>query len=180
MLTKKIIASLKKQLQPMKKIFLLSFVLLGFLSLKAQDTIPPYKKYDGIPSFKVMRPDSSFFTTADVPQGKPFVIVYFSPTCSHCQKTANEYVARMDEMKDVFFLWVCYHSPDDMSTFAKDYNLANRSNVVIAKDVDYFFPPYYKIQSTPCIIAFDKNGKTLSVYYGGTDPENIINLYKHY
>src|SRR4051812_1420828 len=39
-----------------------------------------------IPKYKILTTDSVWATPASLKPGKPVMIVYFSPDCSHCQK----------------------------------------------------------------------------------------------
>lgn len=142
------------------------------------DTVPPYKKSDKIPYFSILQPDSTWFVKNQLPEKKPVVITYFSPDCGHCQMTAKEWVADMDKVKDVELLWVSYHTPKQIKDFADAYGLNHFNNVIIGRDPNYFFVPYYKIEFTPFMAVYDKRGKFLKAYPGGTNPETIAQLIK--
>lgn len=165
----------------MKKIIPFIFLLFAASASYAQgskaDTLAPYLKTNTIPYFKILLADSSWFTADNLPKNKPVLIIYFSPDCHHCQMTANEFAPRMDELKDVFLLWVSYHTPPEIKTFAHDYKLDGYDNIKMGRDVYYFFPPFYQIKFTPFMVAY-KDGKMLRAFDGGTDPDTIIKLFK--
>ncbi len=167
----------------MKKFVFMAMMLLGTVSLFAQDgadadTIPAYKKTNKLPYFNILQPDSTWFTSNELPDNKPVVIIYFSPDCGHCQMTAKEFVTDMDKLKNVELIWISYHTPQQIKDFADNYGLSHFNNVVFGRDPNYFFVPFYKIPSTPFMAVYDKKGKFLEAYVGGTNAETIAKLLK--
>ena len=168
----------------MKKVVLILVMVISYVAIFAQDgqdadTVPAYKKTMKIPSFNILELDSStWFTEKQLPANKPTVIVYFSPDCGHCQMTAKEWVNDIDKVKDVELVWVSYHTISQIKDFADTYGLSHFNNVVFGRDVNYYFVPYYKIPSTPFMAVYDKKGKFLKAYEGGTNAETIAELIK--
>lgn len=167
----------------MKKLVLVIILVVSGLSLFAQDemdadTVPAYKKTMKIPQFSILQSDSTWFTTQQLPAKKPVVIVYFSPDCGHCQMTAKEWVKDMDKVKDVELIWTSYHTPQQIKDFADTYELSHFNNIIFGRDVNYFFVPFYKVPSTPFMAVYDKKGKFLKAYEGGTTPETVAELIK--
>ncbi len=167
----------------MKTMVLWLVMMISASTLLAQDgydadTVPAYKKTTKLPYFSVLQSDSTWLTTQQLPHNKPVVIVYFSPDCGHCQMTAKEWVSDMDKLKDVELLWVSYHTPQQIKDFADTYGLSHYNNIIYGRDVNYFFVPFYKIPSTPFVAVYDKKGKFLKAYEGGTTPETIASLIK--
>ncbi len=165
----------------MKKLMFVCMMMVCVSFVFAQnnseaDTIPPYKKTDKLPYFSILQSDSTWFVKNQLPEKKPVVIVYFSPDCGHCQMTAKEWVADMDKVKDVELVWVSYHTPKQIKDFADTYGLSHFNNVIMGRDPNYFFVPYYKIEFTPFMAVYDKKGKFLKAYSGGTNPETIAQL----
>src|SRR4051812_23908513 len=115
----------------MKKllIFLLIAVKINSIHAQAFDTIPPYQKDSlHIPHFTVLKTDSTYTNDQKIPDNKPVVIIYFSPTCGHCQITADEFSKRMQDMKDIYFVWVSYYPLPEIKDFAKKFNLQQFTN----------------------------------------------------
>ena len=166
----------------MKKLFATLMVLFAVAahaqSANDNDTIPPYKKMTKIPEFAILQSDSTWFTNKQLPANKPTVIIYFSPDCGHCQMTAEEFVKGMDKLKNTELVWVSYHTPEEIKTFAENYKLNQFSNVVLGRDPNYKIPVFYKIQFTPFMAVYDKKGNFLNAYPQGTSPETIAQLIK--
>jgi peroxiredoxin len=166
----------------MKKLLVLLMVLFAFAA-QAQtdefDTVPPFKKTNKIPDFAILRTDSTWFTNKQLPQNKPFVLIYFAPDCGHCQLTAQEFVKDMDKLKNIELVWVSSRTPEQIKEFAEAYKLNQFSNVVMGRDPNYKLVPFYKIEFTPFMAVYDKRGKFLNSYPQGTNPETITKLIKN-
>ena len=167
----------------MKKLIFLAMMITITATLFAQDgydadTVAAYKKTDKLPYFSILQPDSTWFTLKQLPEGKPVVIVYFSPECGHCMLTAKEFVNNMSKLKDVEIVWTSYHTTQQIKEFADGYGLSHFNNVILGRDVNYFFVPFYKIPSTPFMAVYNKKGNFLKAYEGGTTAETIAGLLK--
>lgn len=166
----------------MKKILLFLLIALKINSVNAQDydTIPPYQKDSShLPAFTVLQTDSTFTNDKKIPADKPVVIIYFSPTCGHCQITAQEFGEKMREMKDIYFVWVTYNHPlAEIDEFAKKFNLRQFTNTMIGRLTDYSLPSYYRIKYTPYMAAYNKEHHLLQTWAQGTEADTLIALLK--
>lgn len=156
-----------------------SVLLLGFGCMVNKATASPlfvnFRK-DTIPEFSLHLTDSSWFNKPDIPKNKNIVLVYFNPDCGHCQLTAHEFEEKMDQFKDVFFIWVSYLSIPEIKNFAQQYNMLDNKNIVIGRDEKYVVPAFYKVKYTPFIAVYDKNDKLLQTWDGGAEPDTVLNL----
>ncbi len=155
-------------------IFLCSFCTAIFP--QGYDNVPLYKKNPTIPAFNILQGDSTWFRKESLPKNQAVVIIYFSPDCGHCQLTAHEFVEKMDKLKDVFFVWVSYLSVDKIKDFADEYQLSHYTNIRIGRDPAYYVPSFYRVKLTPFVAVYNKKGKLLETYEGGTNPDTIIKL----
>ncbi len=140
------------------------------------DTVPPYKKNPNIPPFKIMQPDSTWFTNAKLPKKKPVVIIYFSPECGHCQLAAQEISNSYDKLKDAIFMWVSYYSVPEIKTFVKNYKLGEYKNFFFGRDPNYFLPTYFRVRFTPFMAIYDNNGQFVQSFEQGASPETLAVL----
>lgn len=150
----------------MKNIFIALFISICGLVASAQtaNTVAPYKKDNRIPAFTILQPDSTWLTKAHLPKYNFTAIIYFSPTCGHCQYTAGELVKKMDSLKKVLFVFVSYNSMDEIVEFYKKYGLNKFRNVRIGRDPKYFVPSFYRVESTPFVAVYNKKGILIKVY----------------
>jgi len=182
---------------------ILLFVLvmaLPFVSYEQAhiDTIPAYLKNTAIPSFQIltdtvlkkgvlkdvagndsagMVKDSTWFTNADLPKNRPVVIVYFSPECSHCQHEAEELEKSMDSagygLHKAFYVWVSFHPLKDLKKFGSQYHLDKFKNICIGRDLKYYIPSYFKVEFTPYIGVYNKNGRFVKEFRQGATPAEL-------
>lgn len=164
----------------MKKALL--FIAAAFLSAAAfaqpgTDTTS-YLSNHNIPKIALIQGDSSAFTNANIPAGKPVVIIYFSPECGHCQLTAQEIYNDIDSVKDAFFVWVSYFPVPEIKDFAVKYKLAQYDNFKFGRDPRYAIPAFYKVKFTPFMAVYDTQGKLMQTFDQGTTPEMLATLIK--
>jgi len=165
----------------MKNLFILVLILVKLNDVKAQevDTIPPYEKDSShIPAFTVLKTDSTYTNDKAIPPDMPVVIIYFSPTCGHCQITADEFSKKMKDMRKFYFVWVSYLPLPEIKEFAKNFSLQQFNNTIIGRDVNYTIPSYFRVKVTPFIAVYNKDHHLMKTYGQGTEADTIINLLK--
>ena len=138
--------------------------------------IPPYQEESTLPDFNLLLTDSTWVINMNIPTGKPVVIIYFSPDCGHCQLTAKEFEEKMDDFKDVFFVWVSYQPVDKIKTFAADYKMLKKENIRIGRDPNYFIPAFFKVKFTPFMAVYNKAGKLMQTFEGTAEPASVSSL----
>ncbi|ANI89151.1 hypothetical protein A9P82_07520 [Arachidicoccus ginsenosidimutans] len=157
-----------------------AFILFATVG-KAQDydSIPPYQKDSSMPHFLLLREDSSWLNTAQLPKKQPVVFIFFNPDCEHCQHEAQELVKNIDKLKKINFIWATY-SPtfEEIDAFAKQYHLSDYKNMQFVKDVNYELPSFYRLQMTPYVAAYNKRGILVKTWAFGAKPEELAQLLK--
>ncbi len=161
-----------------KILFLFGFLLFaytGFSQENAQtDSIPGYIRIGTIPSFTVYKaPDSSAFTNKNIKKGKPLLLMLFSPDCGHCQHVATEILKNIDHFKNTRILMFTWLSNSDMMEFYKTYKIADYPQITMAREVKYFFLPYYHVTTYPKLIAYNKKGKFVKEFQGDIQIEQV-------
>ena len=165
----------------MKKLLLFLLIAANISLVQAQeyDTVPPYQKDSlHIPKFTVLKTDSSYTNDMAIPEGKPVVIVYFSPTCGHCQLAADEFSKKMQDMRDIFFVWVSYYPLPEIKEFAKKFNLQQFTNIIIGRDPNYAIPSYFRVKFTPYMAVYNKDHHLIQTYGQGTEADTLMALLK--
>ena len=104
-----------------KKLTFFLFFVIAFVSLEAQvqpDTLPPYKKDNHMPAFRIQKFDETWLLETNLPKNVPTVIIYFSPDCAHCKHEAREIVKNIDKLKNVNFVWISYKEMELIKEFS--------------------------------------------------------------
>lgn len=156
--------------------FLLLFMTGNYVHAQAYDTTAPFRKHPELPIFKILQPDSTWFTDAQIPKHRPVVIVYFSPECGHCQVEAEDLAKHMAELNKAFFVMVSFHSPSDIGKFAEKYKLAGLDNVRFGRDTEYNLPSFYRVQYTPFIAVYNKDRILVKTFDMGAGAEKLSEL----
>lgn len=161
---------------------LLFCILIAFITHAAsaqQDIVTaPYLRYPTIPPFALLKIDSSTFTKKSLAKNKKTLIVYFSPDCDHCRHQTDSMLAKMDKLKNIQILMATYQPFEEMKAFYKTYRLSRYRNINIGRDVNFFFPPFFKINNLPFLILYNEKGKLLTTFEGITKMDEVLQAFK--
>lgn len=141
----------------------------------AADSVPLYKKFPFIPSFKLMKVDSSTFYMKDIAEAKkqPTVVVVFSPSCSHCQHQAEEITSHMKDFENTTFLFATGYPLNEIQQYSDSYGLDKFPNIYIGQDYGRNLVSFYKITSIPGIFVYNKKGKLVEAYSTNVKAETL-------
>ncbi len=165
----------------LQKLFVFCMLTFCAISLPAQapfDTIPPYKKDNRMPAFKIMRLDNTWFSKEQLPKKDNTVIVYFAPDCGHCQHEIKEIIKNIDKFNKVNFVWVSYKSMPEISEFYVKYELSKYHNIFMGRDLDYKLPSFYRVKFTPFVAVYDKNNLFIKAFEGGAEMKELLPVLK--
>lgn len=165
-----------KYIEKSKKVFLFLICIAFARYSNGQSFTPP----PAIPSYKILKPDSTYTTSADLKKHSPLMIIYFSPDCSHCQHLMHEMKPIMKELKNIQVVMITFTRIEFpylrlLKDFSRDFELSKYPNFTIGTEYpNYKIQQYYHIATTPYIAIYDKNGKP--VKYIDKDPkvEDIV------
>ena len=158
--------------------FMVTFlsVMASFLG-QAQNktTADPLAAIATVPAFKVFTvPDSSSYSNADLIEGKPLVIVFFSPDCEHCQKETKELLAYKSELKDIPILMVSPASYEAIKTFYSAYGLNTMPNLHLGNDANYALGSRFQLRTYPSLFIYDVQGKLAKAFVGNIGVPDIL------
>jgi thioredoxin-related protein len=149
----------------MKKLLLLICLVIAAGSIKAQVRT---QTIDKIPPFKILKQDSTWFTPANLKKGKPLMIIYFSPDCSHCQHLMYEMEPKMKEFRNTQIVMVTfteYSMLRMLKDFYKTFDLKKYPNITIGTEAHtYVVQRYYQVRTTPYIAFYNKDGKLVRAF----------------
>jgi thiol-disulfide isomerase/thioredoxin len=146
-------------------------ILLFNGSLLAQIT---YRQLHEFPGYKLLNSDSVVFNSLSVvkPQ-KPTVIIYFSPTCHHCQSQATDITSNMNVFKDVQFLFVTSYPAADTKSFLSEYAIEKFKNITFGYDPQFAMGRFFELKSLPGVFIYDKNKQFKKAFETNVKPEKL-------
>lgn len=165
----------------MKKIsLLLAFIGIAIIVHAQKDSSANnLSKFETIPSFNIYTvPDSTGFSNKNLQQNKPFVILFFSPDCEHCQKETKELMAYKDELKDIQILMVSPSSYTEVKQFYEEYTLSSMPNIKLGQDVNYALGSIFQLRTFPSMFVYDHTGKLAKAFVGNIGVPAILDAVK--
>jgi len=133
------------------------------------------KSGSSLPSLTMRLIDSTTeFNTEQIKEGKPFVIIYFSPDCQHCRKETRDLVANIGLVRNIQFILLTPMSYDDLRYFYKEFNLAMYSNLTVGQDDRMTFYHYFNPKAIPYTAIYNRNKQLNKVIIGEASIQKII------
>jgi thiol-disulfide isomerase/thioredoxin len=157
---------------------LLLFASIGWIIFTAART--PAKTKTGLegrllPSFTLLLSDSlTHLNTADIPMGKPFIMVGFSPYCTHCQQEMIDIIAHIKQFGDTSIYFVTPFPYADLKKFYGWYHLDKYPTIITAVDSKNAFLTYMKATGIPYAAIYDAKKRLKEVLPGQTTATLLI------
>jgi thioredoxin-related protein len=158
----------------MKKLLLILSLIILAGCTQAQNK----QNIENIPPFKILKSDSTYFTTANLKKNKPVMIIYFSPDCSHCQHLVYEMKPKMKQFGDTQIVMVTFTEFTMLKmikNFIRDFGLAKYPNITVGTEGHtYVVQQYYQVKTTPYIAIYDHKGKLVQAFDKVPSMEELI------
>lgn len=155
----------------MKKLLVLFSLVIASVFAKAQnsETALPLVKY------RITKADGSIATPANLNKNKPVMVIYFEPSCSHCEHLMTELRPYMDQLKKIQVVMITFTQTENgylrmIADFSKKYNLAKYPNFIVGTEYDHNNPKsypvqaYYGIYNTPYVVVYNTKGKVVKSF----------------
>lgn len=158
----------------MKNIFILLctvFTLTMVTSIKGQHT--------KLPPFIMEMSNHQIFKTGQLPYGKPIVLIYFLPDCTHCQLLTSEIIKHIKEFNKASVAMVTYYPAAEVGRFVQKYGLDKYDNFYIGTEsTGLFLKHYYHLTSLPFMALYTKNGDLVRLYHSEKDLTDLLQRLK--
>lgn len=154
-----------------KSIFTCSLVLfmVSCFSVMAQKTVTV------LPDFKFIRMDGTPFTKTQLRPQEKSILIYFDPTCEHCQKEADEIGKRYNDFKNVSFYLISTSPKTEVNMFMQTYGkkINGKKNVMPLLDPNREFMIKFAPTQYPAIYVYSQ-GKLIKYFSGTTNVNEIL------
>jgi thiol-disulfide isomerase/thioredoxin len=156
------------------------FLLVGwtlFTAFSAPATVKTGMEGRLLPSFDLQLSDSvTHLNTADIPTGRPFVVIGFSPWCTHCQAETRDIIKNIQQFKNIHIYYVTDFPFGDMKVFFRAFKLAQYSNITMGRDSTAHFFKYFKATGVPYTAIFDSKKRLKQIIAGQADAGKLAIL----
>jgi uncharacterized membrane protein YphA (DoxX/SURF4 family)/thiol-disulfide isomerase/thioredoxin len=153
------------------------FAVIGWI-LFAAFTAPatPKTGMEGrlLPDFDLLLPDSvTHFNTANIPTGKPFVVIGFDPFCAHCQAETQDIIKNIQRLKNVSIYYVTPYPLWEIKAFYQHFKLERYPNITIGRDYRDVFFREFRSTVVPYTAVFDSRRRLKQVFAHQTDAKSL-------
>jgi thioredoxin-related protein len=155
---------------------ILLFIAGSILANGQNADTPAYQKNPTVPDIYLIQVDSSTLTKENLKQ-QPTLIMYFSPTCDHCQHQWADMVQHKDKLKDIQIIMATYQPFEEMADFYKKEHIASYPNIRIGRDTKFALVPFYRMRSLPYQALYDRNGKLITTFEGNVKVEKMLEAF---
>jgi hypothetical protein len=130
-----------------------------------------------LPAVDLLLTDStSHLNTKNIPVGKSFVVIYFSPQCPFCRALTNDIIDDMDNLSQIHFYFLSTFPINDIKKYCTQHELQNHPNITVAQDYGMYFNKYFNAPGIPVIAIYGKNKKLKEVLMGEVSTNLIKNI----
>jgi thiol-disulfide isomerase/thioredoxin len=163
-----------KHVQMKQYLFFAVFLLFGY-SIRAQtNTEAPFKRFPTLPPFNLLGADSTRLTKDSLQKNKQTLIMYFSPTCEHCQHQMEDMIKYAEDLKDIQIIMATYSPMNELTDFINQYTLNRFPNIRTGRDTQYMLQPFYKIAGLPYQALYDASGNLITTFEGNVKIEKLL------
>lgn len=150
------------------------FVLAGFFLFQNVSGQINFKTFPTLPAYKLVNSNGETFTSTSVQRKNvPTVVVYFSPTCSHCQHQAEDITSNMTQFKEAQFLFVTSYPAADTKPFLNQYAIEKFKNIAFGYDSTFAMGQFFLLESLPGVYIYDKKGIFKTFFNTNVKPANL-------
>lgn len=147
--------------------------LMVYLFINFQKKKEKVESLNLIPSFIIKDVNGNIITQDNLSKGNK-VLVYFSPSCHFCQAEAEELSKINSKYPNIQWLFIASEPLDEIRSFAKQYNLNDKENILWTKDEQAKVYQTFGMNSVPYFLAYDSANKLVFRDAGAIKIEKII------
>jgi len=118
-----------------------------------------------VPPFEISLTDGKGFTSKELKADKELMLVYFSPTCEHCQAFITDLLKNTEQLKDVQIVMISYLPIEEIKKFESDFKLSQYSNIKVGTEgYSFIVQHWFNIQRFPFVALFNKKAMLTAAY----------------
>jgi peroxiredoxin len=123
-----------------------------------------------LPEFQLALADSTTpFSTASIPSGKPFLILWYQPYCPFCQAQMADIVNNIKNMNNLTIYMVSSSPKKDVQDFVDKYKLLKYTGIKIVADGKSQIGGYFQPKGVPFFAFYGANRKLKEARIGKQD-----------
>lgn len=152
-------------------LLMLHLVMSGCSAKKDETKSTPTPAINEYPDLALTLSNGEKLSTKTLKGNNVFIL--FQPDCEHCQHEAVQIEQHLEEFKDYTLYFISSSPMEQITAFAKNFKLDQKSNVKFAWTTNEGVLTYYGAIPTPSIYVYSQ-GKLRTSFNGQTEVENIV------
>jgi thiol-disulfide isomerase/thioredoxin len=143
------------------KVMILFALIFSFGKAQSQDSSAKKK----IPPFRIEQVSGDSLFSKDLKKNMQSMIVYFDPTCEHCQAFTRSLLEQINSFKNTQIVYITYTPISEVEKFKNDFSLDQYSNFKIGTEgYSFVVQKFYSVMRFPFIALYNKKGSLISFY----------------
>jgi len=130
---------------------------------------------DTLPNFNFQGSNGDYVNRNQFDNGRPLILFYFDPTCSHCETQAVWVSEAIEKFQSVDLFWLVWEENETIEDF-RNKHFQDANNVFFARDVSSIFDGLFGFSQIPSVFVFDGNNKLLKKFKSETKAQKLLNV----
>jgi thiol-disulfide isomerase/thioredoxin len=153
-----------------------TFCYLSFSSYKkVQQKKEIERSIQRLPAFSFQRPNQeAAFTNANLDPQKKTLLIYFNPTCDHCQYMTKQIKENKAKFGNHQLLFVTLADHKAITEFQTSYGLQDEPNIVFLRDTKFEFENVFGAGILPSFFLYDEKGTLVKKILGEVKIEKLL------
>jgi len=126
-----------------------------------------------LPSAMLQTTGGGTFELANVPKGRPVVLMFFKPTCPYCQEETVDIKAHGQLTDEATVLMVSTFNRSSLQAYAQEYGLNGMGNVRVLRDFGGSLFTQYNISSVPHTFVYDAQHNLVRDFKGKASADRL-------
>ncbi len=126
-----------------------------------------------LPTAVLQTTSGGSFQFSSLPEGKPVVLMFFSPTCPYCQEETAEITAHANLNEEAAIVMVSTFDRSSLRQYVEDYNLSQFGNIRVVRDLSGSLFKQYGVQSVPTTIVYDGSHRMVKAFRGKASADTL-------
>jgi hypothetical protein len=123
-----------------------------------------------LPAFDLVLPDSvTHFNSGDIPTGKPFIVVDFSPYCPHCRGDITVITKNIGKFQHTHIYLVTSFSIPELRDFYEKFQLQKYPGITVGMDKKDSFLSFFDVHMIPFTAIYDDKKRLSRAITGRAD-----------
>ena len=102
----------------------------------------------------------------------------FGTECHFCKQETDSLIRHIADFQDVQIIMVTPDPFEEVLAFYQQYQLGRYANIIVGRDINYFFIPFYEIRQIPFHALYNEQRKLISTFRTSVPDSMLLDAFK--